>query len=64
MTTILQDFDKLRKHIKSEEGKKHAKEFRKKLKRYEKYADKLDTYFTDTLDGMPPERSAYELGLI
>ena len=64
MTSILKDFDKLRKHITTEEGKELAKEFRKQLKRSEKYADKLDTYFTDTLDGMPPEKSAYELGLL
>jgi len=64
MTTILQDFDKLRKHITTEEGKELAKAFRKQLKRSEKYSDKLDTYFTDTLDGMPPERSANELGLL
>ena len=64
MTTILKDFDKLRKHITTEEGKELAKVFRKQLKRSEKYADKLDTYFTDTLDGMSPEKSANELGLL
>ena len=64
MTTILQDFDKLKKHITTEDGKKLAKEFRKQLKRSEKYADKLDTYLTDTLDGMTPEKSAGELGLL
>ena len=62
--TILQDFDKLKKHITTDEGKELAKLFRKQLKRSEKYADKLDTYFTDTLDGMPPEKSANELGLL
>ncbi len=64
MTTILKDFDKLKKHITTDEGKELAKLFRKQLKRSEKYADKLDTYFTDTLDGMPPEKSANELGLL
>jgi len=52
---MLNDFDKLRKHIQTKEGKRLAKEFRKKLKRSKKYADKLDKYFTDTLDGIPPE---------
>jgi uncharacterized protein YaaW (UPF0174 family) len=64
MTNILQDFDKLKKHITTDEGKNLAKEFRKQLKRSENYANKLDTYFTDTLDGMPPEKSANELGLL
>jgi uncharacterized protein YaaW (UPF0174 family) len=64
MTNILQDFDKLKKHITTDEGKNLAKEFRKQLKRSENYANKLDAYFTDTLDGMPPEKSANELGLL
>jgi hypothetical protein len=61
---MLEEFDKLRKHIKTEEGKKLAKEFRQKLARSEKYNDKLDTYLTDTLDGMKPETSARDLGLL
>ena len=28
------------------------------------YSDKLDTYFSDTLDGMTPEDSARDLGLL
>lgn len=64
LNPILQDFDKLRKHITTEEGKQLAKKFRKQLKRSEKYADKLDLHFTNTIDGMPPEKSAYELGLL
>jgi hypothetical protein len=47
-----------------DEGKELAKAFRKQLKRSEKYADKLDIYFADTLDGMPPEKSANDLGLL
>jgi len=61
--TILEEFDKLKKHITSYEGKKEAKAFRVRIKRSEKYSNKLDTYFTDTLDGMEPERSKNELGL-
>ncbi len=61
---MIDEFDKLRKHIKTEEGKKLAKEFRKNLVRSEKYSAKLDTYLTDTLDGMKPEISAKYLGLI
>ena len=61
---MIQEFDKLRKHIKTEEGKKLAKEFRKVLGRSKKYGDKLDTYLSDTLDGMSPEDSARDLGLL
>ncbi|WP_291866599.1 hypothetical protein [Maribacter sp.] len=61
--TTLEEFDKLKKHIKTKEGKKEAKAFRIKLKRSEIYANKLETYFTDTLDGMEPDRSKNELGL-
>ena len=61
---MIEEFDKIRKHIKTEEGKKLAKEFRKRLVRSEKYTDKLDTYFSDTIDGITPEDSARELGLL
>lgn len=61
--STLKDFDKLRKYISTEEGKRLAKLFRARLKRSEQYANKLDTYFTDTLDGMEPEISKKELGL-
>lgn len=61
--TILEEFDKLKKHIASDEGKKEAKAFRVRLKHSEKYSKKLNTYFTDTLDGVEPERSKNELGL-
>jgi ribose 1,5-bisphosphokinase PhnN len=63
-TTILTEFDKLRKHIKTDDGKVAAKEFRKRLKRSEKYADKLDDYFVITLDGGYPEETAKSLKLI
>jgi hypothetical protein len=61
---MIEEFDELRKHIKTEEGKKLAKEFRKKLMHAERYSIKLDTYFSDTMDGMKPEDSARDLGLI
>ena len=60
---IQEEFDKLRKYITSEEGKKEAKSFRIKLKRSEKYANKLDAYFSLTLDGVEPERAKLEIGL-
>ena len=64
MSNILQDFDEFRKLcITDTKGKMLAKAFRKKLASSEKYANKLDTYFTDTYDGMSPERSKRELGL-
>jgi primase-polymerase (primpol)-like protein len=64
MTTLLEEFDEVKKHISTREGKDAAKKFRKQLKDNEKYASKLDTYFTDTIDGMEPSRSATELGLL
>ena len=63
-STIIQEFDELRKYIKTEEGRRLAKEFRKSLKRNQEYLDKLDTYFTDTMDGMEPTESATDLKLI
>jgi len=64
MEEILNDFDELRKHIVTDKGRELAKKFRKRLKASEKYANKLDYYFTDTLDGVSPEKSAKELGLL
>lgn len=61
--TILQQFDELNKHITTDKGREQAKEFRKTLKRSEKYANKLDTYFTLTHDGVEPERVKLECGL-
>lgn len=58
MTSILKDFDNLRKHIHSKEGKELATKFRKQLKSSEIYANKLDLYFTDTIDGMSTEKSS------
>jgi hypothetical protein len=52
---MIKEFDELKKHIKTKEGLELAKKFRKQLKNSEKYADKLDKYFTDTLDGVEPE---------
>ncbi len=57
---MIKEFDVLRKYIENEDGKKLAKEFRKLLKKSEKYANKLDVYFSDTLDGMSPEKSKLE----
>lgn len=62
--TMIEEFDKLRKNIKTDEGKKLAKDFRKILIRSKKYSDKLNTYLSDTLDGMKPEDSARDLGLL
>lgn len=60
---LLEEFDALRKHIKTKEGKELAKEFRKSLKRSERYAHKLDVYFANTLDGVEPEDAKFDLGL-
>lgn len=60
---ILKEFDELKKHITTNEGKKQAKEFRKRLKRSETYSNKLDEYFTLTHDGMEPEKAEKEVGL-
>ena len=60
---MVKEFDKLRKHISTKEGKIAAKAFRKMLARSEKYANKLDSYFTDTLDGMETEQSKELNGL-
>jgi (p)ppGpp synthase/HD superfamily hydrolase len=61
---MLEQFDKLKKHITTSEGKEQAKEFRKALVRSEKYSDALCVYLSDTLDGMEPEQSAKELKLL
>ena len=63
-STLIQKFDELRKYIKTEEGRRLAKEFRKSLKRNQEYLEKLDTYFTDTMDGVEPTESATDLKLI
>jgi len=60
---MIKEFDELKKHIKSKEGLVLAKKFRKQLKYSEKYSDKLDRYFTDTLDGVEPEISKSNNGL-
>lgn len=60
---MIKEFDELKKHIKSKEGLDLAKKFRKQLKSSEKYADKLDRYFTDTLDGLAPELAKEYNGL-
>jgi hypothetical protein len=63
MTSILKDFDQLRKHITTLEGKKIAKDFRKKMKRAEEYSNKLDCYFSLTHDGVEPEKAEKEARL-
>lgn len=60
---MIEEFDKLKKHIQTDEGRKLAKEFRKRLKRSEKYADRLDMYFSLTLDGVEPEKAKENLDL-
>ena len=64
MTSTIEKFDKLKKHITTEEGKLLAKEFRSQLKRSEKYANKLDAYFRNTMDGANPEDESKELKLL
>ena len=61
--SILKDFDKLKKHIKTYAGKQAAKDFRKQLKRSEQYSNKLDDYYTLTHDGVDPEIAEKEVGL-
>ena len=61
---MLQKIDELRKHIHSKEGKKLLSEIRKQIKRQDKINEKYSYYLSDTLDGMPPEKSAKELGLL
>lgn len=62
---IIEDFDKLRKHIKTVEGKRLAKEFRKRLVRSEKHADKLGLYFDRSLNsGEMSDRLAKKMGLL
>lgn len=60
---MIKEFDQLKKHIKTKEGLELAKIFRKRLKNSEKYANKLDGYLTDTLDGVEPERAKEINGL-
>ena len=60
---MIEEFDSLRKHIKSKNGKKEAIVFRRKLKNVRKYTDKLDDYLSLTLDGMSPEEAKKEVGL-
>ena len=64
MNPILEKIDELRKIIKGKEALKLLSEIRKDIKRGDKIAIKYDHYFTDTLDGMSPEKSAYDLGLL
>lgn len=64
MTSTIEKFDKLKKHITTEEGKLLAKELRRQLVRSEKYSDKLDAYFRNTMDGAKPEDEAKELKLL
>tara|TARA_R110002012_G_scaffold64952_2_gene170518 strand:- start:100 stop:282 length:183 start_codon:yes stop_codon:yes gene_type:complete len=52
---MLEQFEKLRKHMSTKEGRQQATAFRKRLKRSEDYADRLEAYFRNTLDGANPE---------
>ena len=54
---MIKEFNKIEKHIKTDEGLKLFRDFREKLIQSEKYTNKLDSYFMDTIDGVTPERA-------
>lgn len=64
MDITLEKIDKLRKSLKDKEQLKLLSQIRKEVKRSKEYTSKLCTYMSDTLDGMPPEESSRELGLL
>ena len=65
MNEILEEFDTLRRHIKTDKGKQLSKQFRKTLKRSEIYADKLDLFFRTALDsGEISDKVAKDCGLL
>lgn len=64
MDFTLEKIDKLRKYLKDEKQLKLLSEIRKDVKRRKAYSSKLCDYMSNTLDGIPPEESARELGLI
>lgn len=64
MDSTLEKIDKLRKCLKDKKQLKLLSEIRKEVKRSKAYTSKLCTYLSDTMDGMPPEESSRELGLL
>lgn len=64
MSITVEEFDLLRKHIQTKEGKEAAKKFRKRLKTDDKYCNRLCEYLSLTLDGAHPEDVAKELKLL
>lgn len=64
MDFMLKEFDEMRKHIKTREGKLLAKVLRKRLAARFRYSEKLDIYFIETMDGAEPSREAKRLKLI
>lgn len=65
MNYILDEFDKLRKQIKTDNNKDYLKKFRKRLKRSEKISNKFGEYFDRSLNsGEMSDRLAKEMGLL
>ena len=60
---MIKELDKLKKYVSTEEGKKILKDIRKYYLKSEKYANKLDRYFSLTMDGVEPLDAQSELGL-
>ena len=63
MATLIEQFDVLRKHIETKEGKDLSKSFRRALARSEKADLKMNDYYSLTMDGMKPEEAEKESGL-
>ena len=61
---ILKQLDELKKFIKDPDGKKKLSDLRKRIKRSESYSNKLEEYFTRTLDGEVLSDVAKELGIL
>lgn len=64
MDSTIEKIDKLRKSLKDKSQLKLLSEIRKEVKHSKSYTSKLCTYLSDTLDGVPPEESSRELGLL
>ena len=66
MSFLLEEFDKVRKNIKTDaKGMEVLKAFRKRLKKTEKNSDKLGEYFDRSLNsGEMSDRLAKSMGLL
>lgn len=64
MDSTIEKIDKLRKLLKTKEQLKLLSEIRKEVKHSNAYTGKLCDYLSDTMDGVPPEQSSRELGLL